>query len=77
MNTKLTTLLFLAATLTAIAQDPPCPCGMIACVCNLLKRHQESCLFRTAAAGPVGIPCEHGRDCCPTCDPCVCERPAV
>jgi hypothetical protein len=26
MNTKLTTLLFLAATLTAIAQDPPCPC---------------------------------------------------
>lgn len=47
-------------------------CGHFACVCATKRRHAEDCKFRRAAAGPVGIECDHGRDVCPECDPCTC-----
>lgn len=37
--------------------------------------HQATCKFRRAATCAVGIECEHGRDCCPICDPCTCSPP--
>lgn len=47
-------------------------CGHIACVCQIQENHKESCRFRVAATGPVGIECRHGRDTCPICDSCDC-----
>ena len=47
-------------------------CGHISCVCEILAQHTENCLFRKAATSGIGIECEHGLDCCPTCDPCTC-----
>ncbi len=47
-------------------------CGHIACVCQIRRDHVESCRFRISATCAVGIECEHGRDVCPTCDPCTC-----
>ncbi len=50
-----------------------CPeCGHLACVCAILQRHAEPCLFRRAATGPVAMACKHGHDVCPECDPCTC-----
>lgn len=49
-------------------------CGHIACVCAIRAHHQEDCRFRIAAAGSVGIACEHERDVCPICDPCTCKE---
>ena len=57
-------------TLSSIGCDI---CGHLACVCGIVANHDELCMFRIAAAGPVGIPCVHGRECCPICDPCTCE----
>lgn len=37
--------------------------------------HEEDCRFRAAAAGAIGVECEHGYDCCPICDPCTCGSP--
>jgi len=49
-------------------------CGHLACVCGFRARHAADCKFLLAAAGPIGIACDdHGRDCCPVCDPCTCE----
>lgn len=48
-------------------------CGHLACVCEVLADHREGCAFRRAATCAVGIECPHGRDVCPTCDPCTCE----
>ena len=57
-------------------QCPSCPtCGHFACVCAIRAAHEDGCRFLLAAAGSVGIECEHGRDCCPTCDPCTCGGP--
>lgn len=50
-----------------------CPvCDHLACVCSVRAGHVENCKFRIAAAGAVGIECDHGRDVCPICDPCTC-----
>lgn len=48
-------------------------CGHLSCVCRIIESHEERCPFRLAATCAVGIECEHGRDVCPTCDPCTCE----
>ena len=55
--------------MTAIGCDE---CGHLACVCQILSDHIDGCRFRLAATCPVPIECEHGRDCCPECDPCTC-----
>jgi hypothetical protein len=47
-------------------------CGHLACVCAIKSMHHEECSYRIAAAGSVGIECEHGYDVCPHCDPCTC-----
>lgn len=47
-------------------------CNHFACVCNIRENHRDDCTFRIAASSAVGIECEHGRDVCPTCDPCTC-----
>lgn len=47
-------------------------CGHFACVCEIRQKHAPACKFRTAAACPIGLACEHGRDVCPECDPCTC-----
>lgn len=49
-----------------------CTCGMISCVCELVKPHNEDCRFRNSVLCPVAIECEHGYDVCPKCDPCTC-----
>jgi hypothetical protein len=50
-----------------------CPvCNHFACVCEIRQIHAPGCLFRQAAAGGLAVNCEHGRDVCPTCDPCTC-----
>ena len=49
-------------------------CGHIACVCGTQKRHKPKCAFRISATCAVGIECEHGRDVCPICDPCTCDK---
>lgn len=46
-------------------------CGYLACVCAIERRHAKDCKFRRAATG-IAIACEHGRDVCPSCDPCTC-----
>jgi hypothetical protein len=57
-------------------RDIDCPrCGYLACVCRIKAEHEEGCRFRIAAAGAVGIECDHGYDVCPTCDPCTCSPP--
>jgi len=48
-------------------------CGHLACVCAILKEHEEGCRFRLAAACAVPIECDHGYDVCPQCDPCSCS----
>lgn len=53
-----------------------CTCGHIACVCNIKKNHNHDCKFMRSATCPVPIECEHGRDVCPICDPCDCDREA-
>lgn len=49
-------------------------CGHLACVCKIKREHGPKCAYRLAAAGPVGIECEHGYDTCPICDPCTCKN---
>lgn len=50
-------------------------CQHFACVCEVRRLHEEGCKLRRAATCPVAIACEpHGRDTCPICDPCTCER---
>lgn len=60
----------------ALVLNEPTPgcavCDRIACVCALKSRHADDCRFRIAATCAVGIECDHGRDCCPICDPCTC-----
>lgn len=36
--------------------------------------HERGCPHLVAATCAVPIECEHGRDVCPTCDPCTCSR---
>lgn len=50
-----------------------CPqCDRLACICAILRDHIDGCSFRRAATCGIGIECDHGRDVCPTCDPCTC-----
>lgn len=53
----------------------PCPvCGnLCSCTCELNKIHKKECRFRRAATISVEIPCDHGFQACPICDPCECE----
>lgn len=48
--------------------DRPCE------ACGIRRMHRRRCKFRRAAAGAVGIECEHGYDVCPICDPCTCRE---
>ena len=48
-------------------------CGHLACVCLIQSLHGPTCKFRVSATCAVPIECEHGRDCCPICDPCTCN----
>jgi hypothetical protein len=59
---------------TSIEFDPKAceTCRHFACVCDLRARHDEKCPFLLAAAGAVGLACQHGHDVCPICDPCTC-----
>lgn len=47
-------------------------CGMLACTCNIQRRHSDDCKFRLAATCSIPIECDHGYDVCPQCDPCTC-----
>lgn len=47
-------------------------CGQCPCCCGVRRNHAEWCRLRRAIECPVAIECEHGRDVCPTCDPCTC-----
>lgn len=38
------------------------------------REHLPECAFRIASECAAAIECEHGFDCCPTCDPCTCRR---
>jgi hypothetical protein len=38
------------------------------------QRHHARCRLFISAHCPVGIPCPHGFEVCPTCDPCTCDR---
>lgn len=59
------------------AHDGMCgKCGHFACVCIIRAKHKKKCRFRVAATCAIGIPCDHGRDCCPICDPCTCGATA-
>lgn len=51
-----------------------CTCNYLACVCNVRRNHKKKCKFRRAVECPVSVPCEHGRDVCPECDPCTCDK---
>lgn len=50
-----------------------------ACPCLLVSRwgHAEDCRKVQSAGSPIGIPCDHGLDVCPTCDPCTCGASAA
>lgn len=57
-----------------------CNCGLIGCVCSLIREHVPGCRFREAMRCVVAIACEpHGYDVCPICDPCTCppRRPGA
>jgi hypothetical protein len=58
-------------TTDALACDT---CKHFACVCGIREKHHEECRFRVAATCAIPIECDHGRDVCPTCDPCTCEE---
>lgn len=50
-----------------------CRCGnLVSCVCDIKQKHKETCRFRMAASLGVELPCEHGLQACPECDPCSC-----
>lgn len=36
--------------------------------------HHRRCRLFVSANCPIGIPCPHGFDVCPKCDPCTCDR---
>lgn len=37
-----------------------------------MREHEPGCPMGRAT-GNVAVACEHGFDCCPSCDPCTCE----
>ena len=50
-----------------------CSCGnLVACTCKLERRHGPDCPFARAAKLAVELPCPHGFQACPECDPCSC-----
>ena len=40
---------------------------------STVQGHDDDCSYAVSASCAVGIPCEHGRDVCPICDPCTCK----
>jgi len=50
-----------------------CTCGLISCVCKVVRVHKQDCRFRISLVCPVGIACEHGSELCPICDACTCQ----
>lgn len=53
-----------------------CTCGNLAtCTCEIEKKHKKGCRFLRAATLSVELPCDHGLQACPTCDPCTCSPP--
>lgn len=60
---------------TPVHQSKTCVCGFRKCV--VANHPDPKCKFRRSILCRIGIECEHGYDCCPTCDPCTClSRPA-
>lgn len=51
-----------------------CPkCGNLAtCTCKIQVEHKDGCRYRRAAMLSIELPCEHGFQACPICDPCDC-----
>src|SRR5262245_53527217 len=49
-------------------------CGVIkeSCICDLKKKHKETCRFLRAARLSFELACDHGFQACPECDPCDC-----
>jgi hypothetical protein len=47
-------------------------CEHFSCVCDIKRDHAESCIYRKARTCPIGVPCDHGDELCPTCYACTC-----
>jgi hypothetical protein len=48
-------------------------CGnMSQCTCALSVKHKLGCRYLRAAILSVDLPCPHGFQACPICDPCTC-----
>lgn len=54
------------------AGDRQCICGHVACICKVIQTHKVKCRYRMAAQLSVELPCTHGFQACPDCDPCTC-----
>lgn len=52
-------------------------CFVVCEACDAKKSHSADCRYLRALSCSVGIECEHGRDVCPTCDPCDCKKEKV
>ena len=50
-------------------------CGHLAgsCVCVIRETHDPKCRYRIAAELSIELPCDHGYQACPICDPCTCK----
>lgn len=53
--------------------------NLVTCICTLKEQHKPNCRYLIVAGLSVEIPCDHGYQACPTCDPCTCgsEAPLV
>jgi hypothetical protein len=51
-----------------------CGCGLIECVCDVVRGHADDCRFRRAMLAPVSFECKHGKEACAECDPCDCIK---
>lgn len=56
-----------------------CPvCGNLAtCTCKIAIEHKLGCRYRRAAELAIDLPCDHGLQACPECDPCDCGSAAL
>lgn len=50
--------------------------NLVSCTCRIRKAHKKGCRYRRAADLSVEIPCDHGFQACPKCDPCDCGSTA-
>ncbi len=45
---------------------------LVRCICGIKDAHRVLCEYRVAALLSMEIPCTHGFQACPVCDPCKC-----